>query len=119
MDRFFLAIALIAFSLPSFGEPKAYEVVKYRGAANGMTIAFDFADGYSEASELRITAKGHQSVSFSLDEIGETRFVFKNKASGGQKVILRMSPADAAPTKVEGVYHGAKGQTVSFSLTKQ
>lgn len=118
MGRVLATVALIAFSFSAFGEPKAYEVVKYRGAANGMTIVFDFADGYPEASELRLTAKGHKSRAFAFDEIGETRFVFKNKSSG-QEVILKMSPEDAAPAKVEGVFHGPNGQSIPLSLTKQ
>ena len=119
MSRFFPIVVLIAFALPALGEPKAYELVKYRGESNGIKIAFDFADGYSQASELRITRQGHKGITFVLDEISETRFVFKDKGNAGQEVILKIGSEDSAPAKVEGVYHGANGQDASFRLTRR
>ena len=105
-------------------EPKAYDSVKYRGLAGGYTIVFDFADGYPEASEIRITATGGRPRIFVLDDSGQMRFVPKSHQGANERVILKMDRDDDGPAKVEGIYQGAKdqagpGRTVSFTLTKQ
>ena len=113
-----VALALIAFALPAFAEPKAYELVRYRGKAAGLTIAFDFGAGYPEASEVRIAKAGARlSRKFRLDDSGEMRFVPVKDRSGADEVSLKMSPYDQ-PEKVEGV-HRAGGKTLPFRLTEQ
>ena len=70
--KFSIALALLAFARPVFAEPKAYELVKYRGKAEGLTIAFDCGCGYPEASEVRIKqGRRGKSTSFRLVEGGE------------------------------------------------
>ena len=56
----------------ALAEPKAYEVVKYKGIAEGMIFALDFGDGYPDASEMRVTdRKSGKSTRFGLDDSGE------------------------------------------------
>ena len=118
-QKFFIALAIVALSLPALGEPKAYELVRYRGKAAGLTIAFDFGDGYPEASEVRITAAGRRkSTRFVLDDSGKMRFVPEKDRGSGEEVTLKMGPDDAAPAKVEGTYRAA-GKTIPFSLAKK
>lgn len=99
-------------------EPKAYDLVKYQGKAGGATIAFDFADGYPEASEVKITA-GKKTATYSLQGTGKMQFVpLKGGVGGIQSVSLDMSAEDAAPAKVTGSYV-AGGKPVPFTLTKK
>ena len=117
--RLFVALIMIALSLPAAGEPKAYELVNYRGKAEGVTIAFDFADGYPQASEVRITAAGGgKSRRFVLDESGEMHFAPENDRNSSEGVTLKMSADDAAPEKVKGIYR-AGAKTIFFSLTRR
>ena len=119
VPRLVVALAAIALSLPALAEPKAYELVRYRGTADGITIAFDFGDGYPEASEIRITAAGQRkSTRFVLDASGEMRFVPEKARSSGDAVILKMSMDDRPGAKVEGTYRAA-GKTIPFTLTKR
>ena len=116
---FGFSLALLGLALPALGEPKAYDLVKYRGSADGVVIAFDFADGYPEASAVRVTEKGKRTV-FLLDDSGLMRFVPKKQKepNGGREVALKMSPDDAAPEIVEGTYRNG-ARTVRFTLKKQ
>jgi hypothetical protein len=117
--KLFVAFALVALSVPAFGEPKAYDLVRYRGKAEGLTIAFDFGNGYPQASEVRIAeGNGRKSKRFVLDESGEMHFVPEKDRSSGEGVTLKMSPDDAAPAKVEGIYR-AGGKAIFFSLTRR
>lgn len=101
-------------------EAKAYELVKYEGKAGGVTIAFDFADGYAEASALKVTeAKGKKPVVFRLDGLGPNHFAPAKGAGGTIKsVTLDVDLEARAPAKVEGSYE-AGGKTVTFTLTKK
>jgi len=118
-SRLCVVFALLALGLPAFAEPKAYELVKYRGKAAGLTIAFDFGDGYPEASEIRITPEGGGgSRKLVLDQSGGMRFVLEKNRGSGEEVILKMSPGDAPPRKVEGTYR-AGGQVTRFTLVKR
>lgn len=100
-------------------EPKAYELVKYQGKVGGVTIAFDFADGYSEASELKVTEAGSKKpVLFRLDGLGPNHFAPVKSAGAVKSVTLKLDMEAAAPAKVEGSYE-AGGKTVSFTLTKK
>ena len=115
----YIALALIVLALPASADPKAYEVVPYRGKAAGITIAFDFADGYPEASKLRLTAAGKRSSKrFVLDGSGEMRFVPEKNRSGGEEVTLRMSMDDGPADKLEGVYR-VGGKTIPFTLSQR
>jgi hypothetical protein len=114
-----LALALTILAVTAFADPKAYDVVQYRGKAAGLTITFDFADGYPEASELRISEAGkRKSRRFVLDGSGEMRFVPEKNRTGGEEVILKMSMDDGAPDKVEGV-HRVGGKTNPFALPQR
>lgn len=110
---------LLAFALPAFAEPKAYELIKYRGKAAGLTIAFDFGYGYPEASEIRIKqGRRGKSTRFVLTEGGEMRFVpAKNRASSEEVTLAMRRDADPAE-KVQGAYR-AGGKTIPFTLTQQ
>lgn len=116
--RFFIVLALLlAFTLPALAEPKAYELIKYRGKAEGLTIAFDLANGYPEASEVRIKQgrRGKPTI-FRLFGNEEMRFIpVKNRASG-EEVTIELSPDDGSDDKVKGEYR-AGGKTIPFTLT--
>ncbi|HSI12687.1 MAG TPA: hypothetical protein VK961_11620 [Chthoniobacter sp.] len=102
-----------------FAEAKAYELVKYQGKAGGVTIAFDFADGYPEASELKVTeANSRKPVLFLLDGLGPNHFAPVKSAGAIKSVTLTLDMEDRAPAKVEGSYE-AGGKTVSFTLSKK
>ncbi len=133
-----IVFAISAFAVTAFAEPKAYDVVKYSGkTADGLTIAFDFADGYPQASEIKITtpASGKDkgtTTTFALDNdsSGEDSMYFgpgrtgvnQTKPNGGKQppefVVLQMSMDGEPQNKVEGVYHNARGET-KFKLTKR
>ena len=54
--RGFLAVVVLVYGcLSAVAEPKAYEVVKDKGKAEGMIFALDFGDGYPDASEMKVT----------------------------------------------------------------
>ena len=116
---FGFVLTLLGLALPALADPKAYDLVKYRGSAAGVVIAFDFADGYPEASKVRVTEKGKRTI-FLLDNSGMMRFVpeKQKEPNGGRGLTLKMSPDDAAPERVEGTYHNG-ARTVRFALKKQ
>lgn len=68
--RGFLAGVVLVFAgLSALAEPKAYEVVKYKGKAEGMTFALDDGDGYPHPSEMRVTdRKSGKTTRFGLDD---------------------------------------------------
>ena len=97
--------------LSAVAEPKAYEVVKYKGKANGVTIALDYGAGYPEASRMWVTdRKSGKSTRFMLDESGEMRFVPKKPGAQKREVVLKMGPADGP--NIEATY------TVDSKITK-
>jgi hypothetical protein len=99
-------------------EPKAYEVVKYKGTANGVTIALDYGDGYPQASHMRVTdRKSGKSARFVLDESGELRFVPEKQSDGKREVVLKMSMDDGPAAKVDGTYT-VDGKRTHFTLRK-
>lgn len=116
----FTALALLlAVALPALAEPKAYDLVKYRGKAEGLTIAFDYGDGYPEASEVRIKqARGGKSMRFALVDDSKLRFVPEKKRGSGDEVTLEMEPLDEPPDKVKGTYR-AGGKTIRFTVARQ
>jgi hypothetical protein len=113
-----LAIILIStFSASAFAEAKAYEVVKYKGKVGSMVIAFDYANGYVDASEVRVTETG-KTIRFRLDGSGEMHFVPDKKAGAEKKIILKLGVDDAPPTKIEGSYISV-GRTTAFVLEQK
>ena len=115
--RWCILFALLSLALPAFGEPKAYELVRYRGKAAGLTIAFDYASGYADASKLRITVtRTGKTTRFVLDEEGDKqlRFVPEKNRDGGDEVIFKMNTGEE-DGKWSGVYRTG-GKTIPFTL---
>ncbi len=115
--RGFLAVVVLVFAcLSAVAEPKAYEVVKYKGKAGGVTIALDFADGYVDASHMWVTdRKSGKRTQFMLDDSGEMRFVPKKQGGGKREVVLKMSMNDGPAEKIEGTYT-VDGKQTQFTL---
>jgi hypothetical protein len=113
---FLLLIATLLLAMYSGGraEPKAYELVKYQGKAAGVTIAFDFADGYPEASEIKVVTGG-KTTKFRLNNSGKMEFAPEKDGGAVKSVTLKMDLNDRAPATVAGSYV-AEGKTVSFTL---
>jgi hypothetical protein len=115
--KYLLVLALLAFAQPAFGEAKAYELFKYRGKAEGLTIAFDFAAGYPEASEVRIKeGRRGKTTRFVLADEETMRFVPEKNRASGEEVTIELSPDDGSDDKVKGTYR-AGGKTIRFTLT--
>ena len=116
--KLFVLLALsLLFALPVFAEPKAYDLIKYRGKAEGLTIAFDYGHGYAEASEIRIKERRTgKSMRFALVHESEMRFVPEKNGGSGEEVTLEMDADEAPPEKVKGTYR-AGGKTIRFTLT--
>jgi hypothetical protein len=117
--RALFAAALLVFACRSaVAEPKAYEVVKYQGKAEGVTIALDFGDGYVDASHMWVTErKSGKSTRFMLDESGEMRFVPKKPSARKKEVALKMGRDDGPAEKIEGTYT-VDGKVIQFTLRK-
>lgn len=125
LTLFFFWLGAIVSSVHA--EPKAYDLVKYVGKAEGVTLEFDFADGYPEASVMKVT-EGGKTKAYGLQGTDKMQFVPRVGASsrtlgpgmvGGIKsVSLDMSADDAAPAKVTGSMVNG-GKTVPFTLTKK
>ena len=114
-----IALALLALARPGLAEPKAYELIKYRGKAEGLTIAFDYGWGYPEASEIRINrARGGKSMRFALVDETQMRFVSEKNRASGEEVTLEMGSYDDPRDKLKGAYHSG-GKTIRFTLRKQ
>ena len=118
-SRAFFAVLVLVFACRSaIAEPKAYEVVKYKGKAEGVTIAFDFGDGYVDASHMWITdRKSGKTTRFMLDESGEMRFVPKKPSAQKKEVVLKMGREDGPAEKIEGTYT-VDGKVIQFTLRK-
>jgi hypothetical protein len=109
-------LALLAFTQPALAEPKAYELFKYRGKAEGLTIAFDFAPGYPEASEVRIKqGRRGKTTRFVLGDEEKMRFVPEKNRASGEEVTIELSRDDGSDEKVNGTYR-AGGKTIRFTL---
>jgi hypothetical protein len=118
-----IAAALLALGSAAFADRKAYDLVKYRAkAAGGLTIALDFADGYPQASEIRITeARGKLTTRFVLEnnaDVETMRFVPEKDRDDGRAVVLKMSADAAAPETIEGTYH-IEQNTIPFTLKRR
>jgi hypothetical protein len=114
----FAVVVLLLACRSAVAEPKAYEVVKYKGTANGVTITLDFGDGYPQASHMRVTdRKNGKSTRFVLDDSGDLRFVPEKQSGGKREVVLKMSMDDGPGATVDGTYT-ADGKQTLFTLRK-
>lgn len=112
--RAFLTVFVLLFAGGhAFGEPKAYELIKDKGKAEGVTIAFDYAAGYQEASRMWVTERNGKKTQFNLDESGELRFVPKKPGPGKREVVVKMGPDDES--NVEAIYT-VDGKAIKFTL---
>jgi hypothetical protein len=118
--RGLLAVVVLVFAcLSAVAEPKAYELVKYKGKAEGVTIALDYGAGYPEASHMRVTdRKSGKTTRFMLDESGEMRFVPKKPSAQKREVVLKMS-MDGGPLadEIDGTYT-VDGRQTQFTLQR-
>ena len=116
--RLFIVGALLLASAGSASaEAKAYELFKYRGKAEGLTIAFDLAAGYPEASEVRIKeGRRGKTTRFVLADEETMRFVPEKNRASGEEVTIQLSPDAGSDDKVKGTYR-AGGKTIRFTLT--
>jgi hypothetical protein len=117
--RGFLAGVVLVFAcLSALAEPKAYERVKYRGKAEGMTFVLNYGDGYAHASEMWITdRKSGKTTRFGLDDSNEMRFVPDKQTGGKREVVLKMAMDKGAPDKVDGTYT-VDGKQTEFTLRR-
>lgn len=114
----FAVVVLLFACRSAVAEPKAYEVVKYKGTANGVTITLDYGDGYPQASHMRVTdRKGGKSTRFVLDDSGEMRFTPEMQSGGKREVVLKMSMENGPAAKVDGTYT-VDGKQTHFTLRK-
>lgn len=114
----FAAVVLMFACRSAVAEPKAYEVVKYKGTAEGVTIALDYGDGYPDASHLWVTERKSGKITrFMLDESGEMRFVPKKPSARKREVVLKMGMNDGPGEKIEGIYT-VDGKQTHFTLRK-
>jgi hypothetical protein len=115
--RTFLAVVGLVFAcLSAFAEPKAYEVVKYKGKAEGVTFALEFGAGYVDASHMWVTdRKSGKRTRFMLDESDEMRFVPKEPSAQKKEVVLKMGREDGPAEKIEGTYT-IDGKVIQFTL---
>jgi hypothetical protein len=115
---YIVLVLLLGWDQLVFAEPKAYELVKYRGKVNGLTIEFDFGAGYSEASEVRIKQGRRVKIArFILAEGDRMLFVPKKQRMNGEEITLQMSSLDDPKEKVQGTYW-VHGRTTRFTLTQ-
>lgn len=112
--RAFLAVVVLVLAGGSaFAEPKAYELIKYKGKAEGVTIALDYASGYPEASQMRVTERDGKTTRFILDESGEMRFVPKKPGTRKKEVVLKMGNDDDPNI---GATYTVDGKAIQFTL---
>jgi hypothetical protein len=110
---------LLAVGRPAAGEPKAYELIKYRGKAEGLTIAFDLAAGDPEASQVRINhGRRGKTMRFVLVNEDKMRFLPEKNRASGEEVMIELSPNDGSDDKVNGAYRSGE-KTIRFTLTAQ
>jgi hypothetical protein len=114
--RALFAVVVLVFACRSAVAAKAYEVVKYKGKAEGVTIALDFGDGYVEASHMWVTErKSGKRTRFMLDESDEMRFVPQKPSAQKKEVVLKMGRDDGPAEKIEGTYT-VDGKVIQFTL---
>jgi hypothetical protein len=102
-------------SLTALPAQKAYDMVKYVGTMGDRQIVLEFADGYPEASVLKVR-EAKKTAEYHPDGSGEMRFVAEKKSAG--TITLKMDPNEPAPATVTGKWE-ADGKAESFKLTKK
>jgi hypothetical protein len=100
-------IALLGLCFASSAQ-KAYEVVKYAWKEGSLSVTFDYADGYPEASELTLSEAG-KSVKMQT-EGGELNFQGK-LADKPVQVRVAMDPYAEAPATIEVTVVKGKDET--------
>lgn len=115
--RSLVAVALLMCSAVSaMAEAKAYEVVKFKGKAGGVTFVFDYGAGYEEASEMWVTdPKYGKRTRFGFDDSGEYRFVPDKQTGPKREVVLKLSKDEQVGDKIEGTYI-VDGKPLHFTL---
>ena len=114
----FAVVVLLFVCRSAVAEPKAYEVVKYKGTANGVTIVLDYGDGYPQASHMWVTDRqSGKTTRFMLDESGEMRFVPKKPSAQKREIVLKLGMDDGPTEKVDGTYT-VDGKQKQFTLRK-
>jgi uncharacterized protein YecT (DUF1311 family) len=119
------ALIILRFGLPfASAAPKAYEIVNYKGNGPGITVVFEFANGYPGASRIKIIESGSgKTTEFYFpgeDEqtgAGKMRFAPVEGDDRTKEVLLQMEAEGDPPPTVKGTYT-AGGKTVLFNLTK-
>ena len=97
-------------------EPKAYDLVKFRGKAGSVTVAFDYADGYYEASELH-TIQGGKTTKFKMDSTGTGTMTFVPEKGSGKSVVVKIDTEQIAPAKVTATYTSGD-KSIEFTMAK-
>jgi len=113
-----VATVVLVFACGSvFAEPKAYEVVKYKGKAEGVTFALDYGDGYPHASHMKVTDRRGKTTAFDLDGSDEMRFVPKPQSSPKREIVLSLGMEGGPSATIEGTYTVGDKQT-KFTLRR-
>jgi uncharacterized cupredoxin-like copper-binding protein len=116
--RVLLAVVVLIFACGSVvAEPKAYEVVKYKGKAEGLTFALDYGDGYAHASHMKVTDRRGKTTPFGLDGNNVMRFVPEKQSGVEKEIVLKMAMDEGAPDKVDGTYT-VDGKLTPFTLRR-
>lgn len=119
--RVLFAIVVLGMSVAGVhqasAEAKAYEMIHYKGKVGNLTIAFDFASGYAEASKVRVTSGSGKPVRFKMDGAEKLHFVPETGGDGTKEVTITLEPDAEPPAKVDGEYKAGE-KTMSFTLTK-
>ncbi len=103
-----LAIVVLVGLCFSSSAQKAYDVVKYVGKGGALSVSFDYADGYPEASELTLSEAG-KTVKMQA-EGGEMNFQGK-LADKPVQVIVALDSYAEAPATVEVTVTKGKDET--------
>ena len=109
---FLVLVLLVCAGRSAVAEPKAYQLVKYKGKAEGVTIALDYAGGYEEASRMWVTDRKGKTTRFMLDESGELRFVPKKPETRKREVVVKKGTDDGPIAATYTV----NGKAIQFTL---
>src|SRR5260370_38989509 len=120
------AVALIAVRLVvpfASADPKAYDIVFYKGKAAGLRIVFEFDHGHVEASNVKITESvSGKTTKFYLTgrdgQMGTGKIRFAPVKGAKKEVLLEMDPFGDPQSTIKGSYK-AVGKTVPFTLTER
>jgi hypothetical protein len=116
--RVLSAVVVLLLACGSALGAKAYEVVKYKGKAEGVSFVLDYAAGYPEASEMWVTErKNGKRTRFDLDDSGEFRLVPSKQSGPKREIVLKLGKDDGPGDKIEGTYT-ADGKQTQFTLRR-